>query len=258
MYKQIVKLGLVLAGLILFFIACRVSQTVANSDRPRRQNARFLVEQLQKRQLHYDWFVAKAKAKYEDKDNNVGFVVQLRQRRDSLIWLTAKKVSVEGARVRISPQKMEILDRQNNEYIQKPFSALASEFKIPLAFGELQEILVGNAIYLDKIDFKSSIDSNQYRLDGQYQQIHLSLWLNAQTYAIEKIDAVQGNRTITALLEDYQPVEGSTNVLPHTIDITATTPESGTVRLKLSYQKIDLTAPENVNFEIPEHYQIRN
>lgn len=251
-------------GLILllggFVSACKTPVKVSKPANPptalAKQTPAFLVEKIRANSLNYEWFVAKSRTKFEDKDNNVSFVVQIRHRKDSLLWMTVKKVSVEGARVRITPQTIEILDRQNDEYTQKPFEFIHERSKIPLTFAELQQLVVGNALFLDETNSRARTDSIWHRLDGRKNGLDFTVWVDSSDYTIQKVQVLQGNRELIAELSDYQTIEGGGNSrIPHLIDLYFNSPESGKVRIRTEYQNISLQAPESTNFEVPEHYK---
>ena len=243
-----------------FLGACKTPIKVSKPINPpaalAKQSAEFLVAKIRANTLNYEWFVAKSRTKFEDKDNNVSFTVQIRHRKDSLLWMTIKKVSVEGARVRMTPTTIEILDRQNDEYTQKPFEFIHERSKIPLTFAELQQLVVGNALFLDEKNSRARTDSIWYRLDGRKNGLDFTFWVDSSDYTIQKVQVLQGNRELIAELSDYQTVEGSgESRIPHLIDLNFSSPESGKVRIRTEYQNISLQAPENTNFEVPEHYK---
>lgn len=249
--------------LLLLLSACK-NRTLRpqTGERPPRKSAEFLLARLKEKQLKYDWFVGKAKAHFENKDNSVGFMLQIRQQRDSLTWLTFKKVSVEGARMLMRPDSIQILNHQDNEYAATDFASFKTRFAMPLDFESLQQVAVGNPIWLDKIEWKANVEGLQYRLHGHNRAASTSieLFLNGSDYLIEKIIAQVGNLQITAEISDYQTVKNEANnteyALPHRINLTFESPKDGTVKLNIHYNSISLEPPANVRFEVPEHYKL--
>lgn len=238
---------------LLALFACKTPSKIAKAKTLPPQPARFLLSQLQSRQLNYEWFVAKAKVKLESKEQDVSFSVQIKQKRDSLSWFVFKKVSVEGARAQITPKYVEVLDRQNNEYNKKPFSFLAQQLQIPFIFTDFQQLVVGNSIWLDKLNFNSSQDTLYYHLAGKNEQLELDLYLNAD-YSLARLNAIIGAYTLEANFSNYQPVENQ--FIAHEVELFLTSPEAGRSRIKIDYSRIELTAPDAVNFEIPDHYKV--
>ena len=236
---------------ILVIFGCKTPSKLGNNLPP--QSTRFLLSQLQNRQLNYEWFVAKSKVKLETKEQDISFSVQIKQKRDSLSWFVFKKVSVEGARAQITPKYVEVLDRQNNEYSKKPFSFLSQQLQIPFNFSDFQQLVVGNSIWLDKLNFSSSQDTLYYRLSGKNEQLELDLYLNAD-YSLARLNAIVGAYTLEANFSNYQPVDNFS--IAHEVELFLTSPEAGRSRVKIDYSRIELSVPDAVNFEIPEHYKI--
>jgi hypothetical protein len=252
----------VFALALLLFSACKNRNLSQHTgERPQRKSAEFLVAQLKAKQLKYDWFVGKAKAHFDNKDNSIGFMLQIRQQRDSLTWLTVKKVSVEGARMLFRPDSIQVLNHQENEYAATDFANFKTRFAMPLDFGSIQQVVVGNPIWLDDIAWKANIEGHQHRLHGHNRAASTSIeiFINGSNYNIEKIAAQIGNLSITADISDYETVKdsekGSEFSLPHRINLTFESPKDGTVKLNIHYNSISLEPPSNVRFEVPEHYK---
>lgn len=246
----------------LSFSACRRQLIDPNAPRPEREKADFLIQQLKNNELQYDWFVAKAKAHFEDKSQSIGFSLQIRQQRDSLTWMTFKKVSVEGARLRLTPEKAEILNHQDNEYSSLSFEEFSKRLQLPLGLRDLQQLLVGNPIWLDSIDWKADVEGLQHRLRGNYRRANteIQLFLNATSFRIEKIEAQVGNTNVVALLSDYKTITENEKsyTAPEKVELVISQPQKGETRLEIRYNDISFEAPSNTRFEIPSHYKIIN
>ncbi len=241
-----------LSLILTFGVGCK-SKAVLQKVLPVK-NVRALISELQARQLKYEWFVGKAKVKLETKTQELSFSVQIKQKKDSISWAAFKKVSVEGARAQVSRQYVEVLDRQNNEYSKKPFAFLSSQLQIPFNFADFQQIVVGNALWLDKLNFVSSQDTAFYKLSGKNEQLELDLYLNPDG-SLSRLYAIIGAYSVEAIFGNYQPVENQP--IAHEIELFLSSPEAGRTRVKIDYSRIELTAPDVVNFEIPEHYKVK-
>lgn len=249
-------------SITLSFSACRRLPIDPNAPRPERKKADFLIQQLKNNELQYDWFVAKAKAHFEDKKQSIGFSLQIRQQRDSLTWLTVKKVSVEGARLRLTPEKAEVLNHQDNEYSSISFADFSKRLQLPLSLIDLQQLLVGNPIWLDAVEWKADVEGSQHRLRGNYRAANteIQLFLNGSSFRIEKIEAQVGNTNVVALLSDYKTIteNGKSYTPPQKVALIISQPQKGETRLEIRYNDISFEAPSNTKFEIPSHYKIIN
>ena len=51
-------------------------------------------QKLIDRQLDFEWFGATAKIKYADDENQFSFMANIRMKKDSILWLRLKKLSL--------------------------------------------------------------------------------------------------------------------------------------------------------------------
>ncbi len=245
--------------LSLLFFACKTA-SIGTGKKLRKRSPKYILEQVEAQRINFEWVKAKAKAKVVTEDQNVSFVIKLRMRKDSLVWLQLKKVSVEGLRVQMNPDRIQVLNRQDNQYIVEPFSSIKKQLAIPFDFQTVEDLLVGNPIMYQQIDFKSKIDSGYYYMEGDIPDPDdaslnlgkLRFWLNEQ-FQIVRLEAEMGENQVQALFSDYEEVEGRT--LAMTKDIRMQSPESGKVRMKITFNKIEFDKPASMNFSIPEHYE---
>lgn len=267
MVRRLIFAAACLAAVLLLSTSCRTrrplitpnnttpADSAAISERLQRQAVDTLLYHLRRQQLPYEWFVAKAKAHIESPEQSLGFTIQIRQQRDSLTWMTFKKASVEGARLRLMPKSIEIIDRQNNEYTQTDFAFLSSKFNLPLDFVATQQMLTASPFWLDSLQWKAATEDSLHRLDGRRASLELNYYLQPATYQLQRLSARMGVHSVNIYFADYRPINGSTHSIAHEIDIRVESPDAGgSQRLLIQYNDISLLPPDNVRFEVPDHY----
>jgi hypothetical protein len=240
--------------------SCKTVGLVSNSANLKKRNAKFLIEQLEKNRVNFDWFSAKAKAHFENKEENVSFQIKVRIRKDSLIWLTLSKVSIEGLRVQLSPDRVEVLNRQENTYTAEPFSNIKKQLALPLDFNALENMLVGNPFMLEELDFEVTMDSLHYIMAAPLPDPknanssigNLKLWLNSD-YRIVRLDADVGENKLNAIFRDYQEVDGQ--MIANEKELRLESPETGKIYIKIEFNKVTLDEEQSTKFEVPDHYE---
>jgi len=160
------KIGSCLLLLLLIGLSACKTKGLARRSELKKKSVAFLLTQLNKTQVDFDWMEVKAKAKVESPERNIGFIVKMRVRQDSLIWMTINKLSLEFVRVQISPSRLEVLNRDENSYRADPFTSIRNQMPIPLTFKDFQNLLVGNPIIMDDVKFSYRQDSLHYILSG--------------------------------------------------------------------------------------------
>ncbi|MBS9767754.1 MAG: DUF4292 domain-containing protein [Flavobacteriaceae bacterium] len=78
---------------------------------------------------------------YEEGDKKQNFRGSVRILKDSIIWLSVSKMGIEGLRVKLTPQKVALIDRLHREYLITDYSYLNDKFNVELNFYLLQNVL---------------------------------------------------------------------------------------------------------------------
>ena len=136
--------------------------------------------------ISYSTFSAKAEVDFTDgagKKNN--FDVKVNMFRDSLIWMSLTgPLSIEGARAIITRDSVKIINKLNREYLPRSIAYLQEKSGLPLDLATLQDLLIGNPIFIDK-------ENSSYTKEGN------AILISSQTRIFKNL--------LTALLPDYLP-----------------------------------------------------
>ncbi len=96
-------------------------------------------------EIDFRYLTAKSKFSLKSKDeSNENASMNLRVRKDSLIWFSVQKLGIEAARGIATRDSIIILDKINGEYSVFDFPTLSRQFNFDLNFDLLQALIVGN------------------------------------------------------------------------------------------------------------------
>lgn len=125
-----------------------------------------MFRELKNNELQFDWLSLKAEARATIDENSNAFKVNIRIRKDSLIWISASSLlGVEAARAEITPDSIKLMDKINSTYYLGDMDSLAEKFDVDADFETLQSLLVGNSIDLkDSTNLKISVQKGDYLL----------------------------------------------------------------------------------------------
>jgi hypothetical protein len=125
------------------------------------------------RNIEFEYFRSRSRVTYTDASNNHTATVDIRIRRDSLIWLSISKLGIEGARGLITPDSIFVLDRLNNQLQVYDFPSLSKKFNTPITFGFLQAAILGNLPETDAGDhgMKVAKENNFYLLRQEHDSV---------------------------------------------------------------------------------------
>src|ERR1700712_1062333 len=165
MIKYAIKISLVFA--VLYTIAgCRstkklqtainkrdttvvVNTSVTNPDS--LKGAADVLKSLEKNKINFTTLSAKIKVQYEDKNGKQpDFNAFIRLYKDSVLWISinATFLSIEAFRILITKDSIIIINKLNKKVEYHPFSYVTDIAQIPLTFATLQDLVVGNPIYV--------------------------------------------------------------------------------------------------------------
>lgn len=240
--------------LLLLFSACRSTDVTGSEyDKLRSRSARFLLKQMEEHQLNYEWYSLKTKIFLKSPEERAQFIAYIRMVPDSIIWLTVRKLSIEGMRARITPDTIEILDMRNSRYLKKPFSYVRNELGIPLEFKALQELLAGNLAFYENRAFEANVDKGLYQLRTEEAGFKGLIWLNPRNYQTEKVNITDGKgQTIWLYNTDFQEVEGQTTAFQRVFELINEKKER--VEIRLQTLKLSLSEEKRTPFDIPRSY----
>lgn len=243
-------------GIISFlFFACGGKQEIVYEGDPPDRSKEELLAALEERNVTFDWFASKAKAKIESPEENVGGTVYLRLKKDSMIWMVFKKYSAEWSRMMITQDSFYIIYRDNSTYQLGSIAEVENKFNIDFDFQEAQELLVGNALPLDSNNARVAMESPYYKMQGGNLEMLISYWINGFDLSLEKL-AYEDNqgREVTIKYGDYRIKEGIGRI-PYLREYNVPYDDTQRAYFKLEFKDIEFEKPPRTIFRIPEHYQ---
>ncbi|RSK37180.1 DUF4292 domain-containing protein [Hymenobacter metallilatus] len=97
-------------------------------------------EAIKAANVDFRFLAAKGKAQFGDQGGNIN----VRIRKDSVIWISASLVGIEGGRIYITRDSVQVLDKLHKEYYAGDFAYLSQRLNVPVNFETIQALLLGN------------------------------------------------------------------------------------------------------------------
>jgi len=161
---------------VLLLASCKATKDVASEKEPlKNKSAGFLLKRYERNAFDFDWLGMKVDADMASLGETQSFKATIRMKRDSVIWISiSPALGIEVFRLLITPDSLKYISKipDNKYYYTGGFEALDAITKTGLDFGMLQDLLVGNAIGLEKDEgkFRSEIDDENYLLISKYKR----------------------------------------------------------------------------------------
>jgi hypothetical protein len=156
-----------------------------------------------KRKLYSKPFSAKIKVEYEDsKGKQPNITAYVRIFNDSLIWISgyATVFNIEAFRVLINKDSVFVLDKINKEVKLRSLDYLQEVTEIPFDFYTLQNLFVGNPVFLEDsvISYKETESKLLLATVGHFFKNLLTFNKSDRLLVHSKLDDVNVTRNRTA------------------------------------------------------------
>ncbi|MFZ9661888.1 MAG: DUF4292 domain-containing protein [Chitinophagaceae bacterium] len=226
-------------------------------DSIRRQDSTVSIIKMSK--IKYETFASRVKIQYHDsKDRNYEVNAIIRIKKDSIIWVSINAIlGIEAFRVLITPDTVSVLDRLEKTIRHHRFDYLKTVTNLPVDFATLQDLIVGNPVFLDSniVSFRQDKTmTSMTTVGGQFK--NLATFLNVDlTLQRSKLDDVNitGTRSAELNYQDYEQI-GSFK-FPGSRNITVSDRNRLDVHLEFKQNQFDqvLSYP----FSVPGNYKLK-
>jgi hypothetical protein len=215
---------------------------------------------LNESRIDFITFSAKAKVQYEDKNGKQpDFNAFIRIQQDSLIWvsISATFLGIEAFRIKITPDSLVILNKLDKTVEYHPFSYVEKIAHIPLNFPLLQDILIGNPIYVGDsvVSFRQTESDIMIGTVGKFFKNLLNLSTANYTLKRMKLDDINLNQNRTAGLS-YEGYEKNNNFNFSTFR-SITVSEKTKVDIKIEFKQYEFNKDLSFPFNIPRNFKTK-
>jgi len=201
----------------------------------------------------FDHLSIKMKAQFIDGKDEQSFTINAALIKDSIIWASISALGIEGVRVLIDKDSVKLYNRLKKTYFKSSTTFLEQFFGQPIGISELQQLLVGNAVF-DYQNLKQG--NNELYNDHLANQIGLARYL-IQLNECLRIDrfVLEEKGTSRKLDAEYgQFVKIKKHgILPSKLEVNV---KDGIkdVYFNLEYVSVNTDEIVNIPFRIPSRY----
>jgi hypothetical protein len=260
---------------MLIFTSCRSTRKIQTAitkkdtvavavvvNDPHADSMLFIKEaynKLVKNRIEFETFSAKINTDYEGSDGKKYDVnVFVRMKKDSLIWLSVNGLlGIEGMRVLIDRDSVKILNKLEKEYQVRSLDYLQNVAALPLDLRSLQELIIGNPVFLDSNIKSYSQDGDIISMMCESDWFRHLISLNNNDHLVlhSKLDDVDIMRNRTCFLNytDYENKKGVNFSTSRNISVT----EKTKLDVKLNFKQYEFNETLSFPFSIPKNYSLK-
>jgi len=213
---------------------------------------------IRSKQVSFNTFSGKAKTKLDINGNDNDVTLNIRVNRDQKIWISITAIAgIEVARALITPDSIQVINRFQSVYLNKPFSYVHRYASRQVNFKTLQSLLVGNAIpELLNEDAKFTPEGSNTAVNGKLQDLIYKLLLGPDM-KVTQTNLANQSAGQTLQVANKVFIQADTRIIPSQIDISSTAP-GNKVLVNLRYTQAEFDRVLEYPFSIPKSYQPAN
>ena len=239
------------------------SQTVVISESPAVDSAAIVMDILEKvvrRKIDFVTFNAKIRVDYEGPEKSEKYTAYLSMRKDSIILIKIKGsflgISAVGLEAKIDKDSVILVQLAGEKSVmRRSISYLKEITQIPFDFYTLQDILIGNPVFINSnvVSFKAGASQLLVLMVGNVFKHLLTLDNSNFSVLHSKLDDVdiQKNRTCDISLSAYQPLGPNQFATYRKITLS----EKSKLDIYMDFKEFILNEPLKYNFDVPEKFR---
>lgn len=212
---------------------------------------------LNKNYIDFKSFNAKIKIDYQDsKGRHQNLMAIVRIYKDSAIWisLNATIFSSEVYRALITKDSVILLNKLDNEVQYRSLDYLQEVTEIPFDYTTLQDLLIGNPVFMDSnvVFYKRTDNQILISTVGRFFKNLLSLTADNYSLVHSKLDDVDmaRNRTADITYSNYENKIGLSFSTYREITVS----EKNKLDITLNFKQYEFNKDLSMPFNIPKNY----
>ncbi len=215
------------------------------------------LNQLKANRIAYNTFSAKVNIDYRDAaDKNYNVNAIIRMYRDSAIWISANAVlGIEALRVLITKDSVKVLNKLEKTYSARSVDYLQEVTALPLRLATVQDLIMGNPVYLDSNVVAYSMGEGSISLTsiGKLFTNLITLSTSDKTLQRSKLDDADiiRNRTAELTYTDYENKKGALFSTKRRIYVV----EKKKLDIRLDFKSYDFNNAVEFPFSVPRNFK---
>lgn len=207
--------------------------------------------------IDFNTFSAKVKVDYRGGDGkNYDFNAFLRMKKDSVMWVSINAaLGIEAFRILITPDSVKVLNKLDKVVQLRSMDYLKEITQLPFDFYSLQELILGNPVYLDSniVSFRKDDASISLMSMGRVFKNYITVNSDGYLVTSSKLDDAEVGRSRTAVLSygDYESRDNIRFATKRRISLA----EKSRLEVVLEFKQFNFNENLNYPFSIPKNYR---
>jgi len=210
-------------------------------------------------EFRFDYLSSKAKFKYTDGTNKISAVANFRVKNDSLIWISVSPgLGIELARVLISRDKIQMIDKLKKEYYEFDYATLTKTYGFEMNYELIESVVLGNLLFIPEKRRDVTSDEKHFsysKLEGGFGVDH---FVGVDSQKLEKLNAFDEvtNNSISVNYGSFGKIEDQ--IVPQSINakIKFADEKKNDTKIEIEYNRMLLfKEPLKFPFHVSSKYK---
>lgn len=229
-------------------------------DIPKKNDTLDLIKaslvKLAANQIDYRSFSAKVQVDYRGGDGkNYDVNANVRMYRDSALWINVNAfMGIDAMRVLITRDSVKLLNKLDKVYTARSVDYLQEVTSLPLDLKTVQDLIIGNIVFLDSnvVSYSSANNTVSLLSIGRWFKNLITLSDPERALLHAKLDDVDiaRNRTADLTYSDYESKKGKPFSTKRRIVVT----EKTRLDIKLDFKQYEFDGEVSFPFSVPKNY----
>jgi hypothetical protein len=278
LFYPLLKVVVIVFSLSIVLFACRparkvqkIQQAISKVDTPSvkvsipkdnkdADSVRFAKEIYKKvltNKIAFKTFSSKVKVDYTGAENSDEATAYVRMQKDSVIWLSLRgALGIEGFRVLITKDSVKVMNLLRKTIQLRSISFLQEMTELPFDFNTLQDLIIGNPVFLDSniVSYKTNANNELLVLMVGPLFKHLVTLDNTDFKILhsklDDIDVIR-NRTCDITFSDYDTGNG----FPFSTGRRISVAEKSKLDINLDFKQYSFNQSTTFPFTVPKNYK---
>lgn len=237
--------------------------TVVAVDSSRRDSVAVAetVEPVKVNEVSFEYLTAKSKFSFDSKKQNFDNTnVNIRMKKDSLIWISVTGVGFEVARGLITRDSIVFMDKFHKNYFVFTYEQLSKRFNFELNFSLLQSIIIGNLPFPPGVGDTFTKEDNFYVLNQNAGRIGVNNYIASDNLKLSSLKAIETGKenTFTLQYADFRTISDALFPFTSLVTLNVKLPQdqqNSETKITLKHSKVDLVSQSpGFPFSVPSGY----
>lgn len=243
--------------IVLGITSCKSKKAISDSKDISALSTNRIINRHYHNNFNKRTIYAKLNVRYKDPRTSVNIGIKLRLEKNKTIWMSATKLGIPVAKLKITPTSVRYYEKLHKTYFDGDFSLISQWLGADMDFNKVQNILLGQAVInLKKGKYTSSVENDVYQLKpiDKHKLLKVLFLLNPDNFKLEKqeIRNPDKEQLLAITYQNYQEIKGEQ--IPKNIYIKAVD-NKNTTTLKIEYKTIEFNKVLTFPFNIPDGFK---